>query len=101
MKIKRMTEKDGHYHEELRFYCPGCKEFHYINDDETKIKDVPVWGFNKNYNSPTISPSILVQWPGNRCHSFIRDGKIEYLSDCTHELAGKTIELPNIDENEK
>lgn len=31
------------------------------------------------------------------CHSFITDGKIQYLSDCTHELAGQTIELPEIE----
>lgn len=29
----------------------------------------------------------------NICHSFVRNGKIEFLSDCTHELAGKTVEL--------
>ena len=27
------------------------------------------------------------------CHSFVRDGRIEFLSDCTHELAGQTVEL--------
>ena len=29
------------------------------------------------------------------CHSFINDGKIQYLGDCTHKLAGQTIELPD------
>lgn len=28
------------------------------------------------------------------CHSFVRNGRIEFLSDCTHELAGQTVELP-------
>ena len=32
------------------------------------------------------------------CHSFITDGKIQYLSDCTHSLAGQTIDLPNIEQ---
>lgn len=27
------------------------------------------------------------------CHSFVRDGKIEFLSDCTHRLAGQTVEM--------
>jgi len=27
------------------------------------------------------------------CHSFVRDGQIEFLSDCTHSLAGMTIQL--------
>lgn len=25
-------------------------------------------------------------------HCFVRNGKIEYLSDCTHEMAGKTVD---------
>lgn len=29
------------------------------------------------------------------CHLFIKEGKIEYLSDCTHSLAGTTIDLPD------
>ncbi len=28
-----------------------------------------------------------------RCHSFVKNGHIEYLSDCTHSLAGQTIEM--------
>ena len=27
------------------------------------------------------------------CHSFVTDGKIQFLGDCTHELAGQTVEL--------
>jgi hypothetical protein len=27
------------------------------------------------------------------CHSFVTDGKIQFLSDCTHGLAGKTVDL--------
>ncbi len=31
------------------------------------------------------------------CHSFVRDGRIEFLGDCTHKLAGQTIELPEVE----
>jgi hypothetical protein len=27
------------------------------------------------------------------CHSFVTDGRIQYLSDCTHAMAGQTKEL--------
>jgi hypothetical protein len=27
------------------------------------------------------------------CHSFIRDGQIQFLTDCTHALAGKTVPM--------
>jgi len=33
------------------------------------------------------------------CHLFITDGKIIYCGDCTHEYAGKTIDLPDIPEH--
>lgn len=83
----------------------------------------PCWGFNGNYDRPTFSPSILVRtghfvsghkpgdscWctycaeddadgtPGfscTQCHSFVRDGQIQFLNDCTHALAGQTVDLP-------
>jgi hypothetical protein len=31
------------------------------------------------------------------CHSFVTDGQIQFLTDCTHALAGKTVELPDFD----
>ena len=87
-KIKKWKNRTGMYY----FYCPACKENHQIALSENDC-GFPIWTWNGDTEKPTISPSILVQWPYHRCHSFIRDGKIEYLSDCTHELAGKTIEL--------
>ncbi|BAS10570.1 hypothetical protein AHiyo4_39920 [Arthrobacter sp. Hiyo4] len=33
-----------------------------------------------------------------RCHSFVRNGHIEFLSDSTHELAGQTMALPPLPE---
>jgi hypothetical protein len=32
------------------------------------------------------------------CHSFVKNGYIQYLSDCTHEFAGLTIELQKVDD---
>jgi hypothetical protein len=35
------------------------------------------------------------EWRTERvCHSFVTDGKIQFLGDCTHALAGQTVELP-------
>jgi hypothetical protein len=75
----------------LLFWCAGCKRYHGIYIDKNK----PVyWEFNGDYDKPTLNPSILVTNPqGLRCHSFITDGKIQYLSDCFHELAGQIIDL--------
>lgn len=82
----------------LLFYCPGCEEAHQINR---------TWQITGPMSSPTVSPSVLVTKPANpdaieefkewrterRCHSFIRDGQIEYLGDSTHPLANTTLAL--------
>lgn len=86
-------------HKRLVFYCPGCKCDH----------GVPIpphskaWSWNGSVDKPTLSPSILVTYngldagkddaPQAICHSFVKDGQIQFLSDCSHELAGKTVEL--------
>jgi hypothetical protein len=80
------------------FDCPGCKEFHLIYTNHPSPSKN--WTFNGDLVKPTFSPSLLVRWgadPNRKiCHSFIRDGKIEFLTDCTHQFAGKTLELPEI-----
>ena len=111
-KIKRYTEADGGYHGELAFFCPGCKHKHFINDKLTEIPDLPsshIWEFNGDFDKPTIRDSVLTRsYQKNpntgvydiefdRCHSFITEGMIEFLSDCQHSLAGQTVELPEID----
>jgi hypothetical protein len=76
------------------FYCPGCKHHHCY---WTKLlrPGQPVWNFNGDLENPTFSPSLLnaKDDPERRCHLFIKNGKIEYCSDCHHELAGKTIDM--------
>lgn len=67
--------------------CPGCGEGHLFDDR---------WRFNGNPERPTFSPSMLVESP-RRCHSYVRDGFVEFLRDCDHELAGSVHELPAID----
>ncbi len=64
------------------------------------------WTWNGDLEHPTLSPSVLVTWDEyengdapptpKRCHSFVRNGQIEFLNDCTHALAGQTVELPEL-----
>lgn len=81
------------------FFCPGCECDHGV---WVKPWHGPTWSFNGDMNAPTFTPSLMVKIPSSNgmdvCHSFITDGKIKYLSDCTHRLRGKTIEM---DECEK
>ena len=62
----------------------------------------PVWQWNGDRNKPTFSPSILTRLPWGEegrevvNHVFVREGKIHYLNDSSHEFAGKTIDLPRL-----
>ena len=71
------------------FECPGCGSLHSIQ--------TPHWTFNGDLEKPTVSPSILVHEGHNTplCHSFVTDGKIQFLDDCGHELKGQTVDIPD------
>lgn len=91
-----------------KFWCPGCDDLHMVSD---------AWQVTGAGESLTISPSVLVyerqklinedlEWgallaPENktttpRCHSFVKSGQIQFLTDSTHSLAGKTVQLPDL-----
>jgi len=80
---------------EFLFACPGCGFDHWFKT----TGGAPRWTWNGSFDRPTLSPSLLVTTPtpGRRCHSFIRDGRIQFLRDCDHALAGQTVDLPEID----
>jgi hypothetical protein len=109
----------------LTFLCPGCGSHHSVRVGAADGR--PVWGWNGSYETPTLTPSVLVreghyardgEQPGNcycdfaerypeqppmkwkcgRCHSFVTDGRIQFLGDCTHALAGQTVDLPELAE---
>ena len=102
MKIKKVQKSETTW--QYLFICPGCNEEHAFNDG---------WEFNQDYDKPTISPSYLIHGytfddaePKRnslpfRCHSFIKDGMIEYLDDCTHLLKNQTVELPDYEDNNR
>ncbi len=94
----------------LVFRCPGCEDIHCV---QVGAGPGPRWGFNGDFDRPTFTPSILVRWnePSDIegefddptkdrqmiCHSFVRDGQIQFLGDCTHTMAGQTVHLPPVD----
>lgn len=82
----------------LVFFCPGCKFYHSFTIELGSDKNKPLWTWNEDLEKPTFSPSLLVNGTTDmRCHSYVRDGKIEYLSDCWHESRGQTVDMQEID----
>jgi hypothetical protein len=76
------------------FWCPACKCAHFF-----QTTGYPDWKLTGSMLNPTITPSIRVQGYSEVlqknyvCHSVITGGIIEYMGDCTHELAGKEIQM--------
>ncbi|MCA3455420.1 MAG: ammonia monooxygenase [Rhodobacter sp.] len=100
----------------VAFWCPGCGGPHLITVSRDADPDGPCWGFDGDGDCPTFTPSILVRtghfvepngghcdrsgdpdWPCDCicCHSFVTKGRILFLQDCTHHLAGQTVDLPD------
>lgn len=81
------------------FWCPGCKQEHpyYISQSHDGAQH-PVWQYNNNPDKPTFEPSLLVL--GKRCHLYVRDGMIQFLTDCEHEFAGQTVAMIPWDESD-
>lgn len=90
----KLMQLDG----EPAYWCPGCCVLHIVNVNVPNKHTNAIWSWNKDVNNPTFSPSIHII---GRCHSFVRDGKIQFLDDCSHKLAGRTVELPNIPQVER
>lgn len=93
----------------VSFWCPGCDEAHMVT-----VESPVGWDWNGDLERPTFSPSVKVtgvKWDAESpfcrpqhhvevgqmtvCHSFVTDGRIQFLTDSTHELAGQTVDLPD------
>ena len=94
MKLHLMSAASGYY----AFECPGCGYGHgvYTKPHLRDGQPQPVWNFNGDLERPTFSPSLLVNShdPKSRCHLFMVAGRIQFLGDCHHALAGQTVECP-------
>ena len=84
------------------FYCPGCECDHIAYTEESwngQDRTGGVWNWNGDRETPTFTPSLKITYPleGGKslkiCHFFVEAGQIRYLSDCTHGLKGKTVQM--------
>lgn len=107
MKVRESSYDDGGtVRKTWGLWCPGCDSLHQISDAwEVRLPDD---------DHLTVSPSILTWSDGRypkdpatgewgewdptpwRCHSFIRDGRWEFLTDSTHHLAGQTVPMVDL-----
>ena len=84
------------------YWCPGCDKLHGIAVRPSRQANGAGWTWNGSMDKPTYEPSQLTTYgDGGKaglakyvCHTFIRDGYIQFLDDCTHALKGTTVNLP-------
>jgi len=117
MVLHKTDHKPGDGHADYLFFCPGCECAHGVWTTNPNGMTGATWTFNDNMEKPTFNPSLLVRWDtweppvtpenmdefhknkweqtrvSNVCHSYVRDGMIQFLPDCTHKLAGQTVPL--------
>ena len=93
------------------FWCPGCERPHRVG---VEAPAAVLWEYNGDPDRPTFKPSVKITYngkdagqvredgrcaPPSICHLFVTDGQIQFLGDCTHALAGQTVELPDLPEH--
>lgn len=100
-------------------WCPACKETHPFAVD-VPLRNGARWSFNGNFETPSFHPSMNISvgpFPDGRierCHYFLKAGAelngvmpevdasrsyIQFLGDCTHELKGQVVPLPELPEH--
>lgn len=79
----------------VAYMCPGCKHKHVV--------EAARWNWNGSLDKPTLSPSVrhFYVHPKRKeevttCHYYVRDGWIEFCSDCQHNLASQRVELAEL-----
>jgi len=125
-KAKIVRDTEGRFYG-IKWICPGCDTdgdgmphilpVSWLPPGETvespHVAGQPHWSFNGDLEKPVFGPSVLSSWERWRgdglqpekhvCHSFVgcngaQPGQITFLGDCTHALAGRTVDLPEIGE---
>lgn len=98
--VTRTVNDRGRRYANQYVWCPGCDDLHAFSTrlEDTPADYQPIWGFDGNMEKPTFDPSLLVDYGNDttrRCHSFLKQGMWEFLSDSTnHQLRGHHAMVP-------
>lgn len=87
-------------------WCPACGGMHDFAVEQP-FSNGARWGWDGSVVAPTFTPSMNIRigpfttedgraGEFDVCHYFLRGGRLEYLGDCTHNLKGQTVDLPDI-----
>lgn len=125
-KLKKVMTSGGHFYGWRFDCPGCCRMHVLpTNETPPEVTKADRWTFSGDVEKPVFSPSVLSRqemheppvtpenleewkrapWPQTKvmhvCHSFIGcngalPGQIIFLGDCTHALAGQTVDLPDL-----
>ena len=90
---------DGPKWRTIYVWCPACDTLTALpipgEDGTLPQHGRDHWEWDGDLERPTLTPSILQHQTevSPLCHSFLRDGRWQFLGDCTHHLAGQTVDM--------
>lgn len=116
--IRQLANRQGY-----TWLCPGCKHTHAVSVDAKQgpswgfngnveqptftpsvlargvrhdLSDAEWEAFDRECKEKALTHDQQMDHPvyGERCHTFVRDGQIQFLDDCTHALKNTTVPIP-------
>lgn len=96
-KLRRVGHDFGRPPGSIGHWCPACGVMHAFPESE----------WNGNSLAPSFTTLANIAWGGEvkpqfkafgggRCHYALRAGVLAFFADCTHELAGQSVPLPEL-----
>ena len=82
----------------IHFPGPSNVIFLPVVQGNTTRDETGCWTWNGSTESPTIKPSIRTRGGDFLCHSWVSDGKVQFLGDCTHDLKNQTVDLLDVED---
>ena len=91
-RVEKPDRGSAENHPDFLFWCPGCECAHGIWTTRRNSQNA-LWTFDGDLQKPSFQPSLLIRSERGVCHSFVKEGQIIFLTDCTHALAGRTVPM--------
>jgi hypothetical protein len=75
-------------------WCSGCAAPHRL-EIGARMPSGQRLGFDGDIYRPSFEPEIVHEDGDRVCRYLLRGGRLHFAADCTHALAGQSVELPD------
>lgn len=83
VNAKLLRDEEWFFH-----WCPACKILHALPKG---------WQFNNDLEKPSFNPSFKhTHWKIGICHYILTDGVLIFQSDCSHDMRGQSVPIPDL-----